>query len=119
MDENTFSSAENSIQLEAFEKKIEELKKENFKLKKLLEQYGIVEDISSLSDVEYICVQQIKFLKDRSDKMDLTVDEVKNLDTLHKNLRQVRDGLQRKELKNNSEDIAELLSIVDGEESGS
>lgn len=115
MEKDSFSKMEKEFQLEAFEKKIQELEKENFKLKKILEQYGIVDDTSGFSDIEFICIQQIKFLKERADKCDLTPDEVKNLDTLHKNLRQVKEKLERKELKTDSEDIGELLSIVDGE----
>lgn len=116
MKNDSFSNAEKDLQLKLFTEKIEALEKENFKLKKILEQYGIAEDKSSFSDIEYICVKQIEMLKTLADKTELSTDEVKNLDTLHKNLRQVRDTLERKELETKTEDIAELLSIVDGAE---
>lgn len=49
-------------------------------------QESFVEPMS-LEDEEMICIMQIQRLKDISQKRELTLDEVKKLDLLHKNLK--------------------------------
>lgn len=93
-----------------------ELELENEKLKKTLLDNGIQDNkISLLSDVEVICVLEIKKLKVLSEKGLLNNNEVKALDILHKNLLQAR-GLYKNETKDSKKsgpkEVADLLKIV-------
>lgn len=101
---------------------IKELREHNRKLskkiaeyEKTLNQYDI-DDIEIMSDVEYICVEELKKLRSLSDAEGLTDVDVKNLDILHKNLRQVRgQEVQKKKVKEKPRSVEELLSIVNDE----
>lgn len=70
------------------------LRKENLELKEKLEhmEHGLLKKAATLpSDEELICVEQISILKNRSDQRELSLDEVKRLDLLIKNLRLLRE----------------------------
>ena len=94
---------------------LEDLKKENYALRKTLVEYGIEEE-SSIDEVEYICVKGIEDIKVIAEGRGLEHEDVKNLDILHKNLRICRK-IEVKEPKGKAKSVAELLSIVgDGKE---
>ena len=99
-------------QLKTLKDRIEELEAEVYTLQKTLVEYGI-EDISTIDDVEAICVKGIKDLKIIADTSGLTQEEAKTLDLLHKNLRLARN-LEQKEAKGKKKSVDELLKVIEG-----
>ena len=110
-----------SMEPEEYENKIKELKSklkslelENIKLRSILKENDLDDSDINMSDEEAICFNEIKKLKDISDAAGLTLEDVKILDILHKNLLMAR-GRSTKEVKpKGSKTTAELLSIVEG-----
>ena len=80
----------------AQEKAMESLMKENrflkeklFSLEQMLQTQVIAQSMP-LSEEEIICIDQISVLKSKSSSRELSLDEVKRLDLLIKNLRLIR-----------------------------
>jgi hypothetical protein len=97
-----------SFELDTLRKENEILRKRLAQLEKTLESYDI-EEIETITDVEYICIEEIKKLKALSDAGGLSDVDVKNLDLLHKNLRQVRgQESSKKKPKEKPASVAEL-----------
>lgn len=92
---------------------IEDLKRENLELKKTLWEYGI-EDISEMSDEEFICLSEIAKLKKISENDNLSEQEVRTFDLLNKNLRLIRGQVEKKTPKGKKMSKEDLLKIVDG-----
>ena len=67
-------------------------------------------------DEEFICVEQIKILKERSTSRELDINDVKKLDLLIKNLRLLRSQ-PTSNVENNSRDVSDidLISIARGD----
>ena len=67
-------------------------------------------------DEEFICVEQIKILKERSTTRELDINDVKKLDLLIKNLRLLRSQ-PTSNVENNSRDVSDvdLISIARGD----
>lgn len=105
-------SITDKMRIQALKEENRELKRKMTEYEKTLEQYDF-EGIEHVSDVEYICTEEIKKLRALSDARGLDEVEVKNLDTLHKNLRQVR-GNKKENVKKKEEEksVGDLLSIV-------
>ncbi|MDW8347318.1 MAG: hypothetical protein RML94_10205 [Bacteroidia bacterium] len=81
-----------TVQAESNEKLLEIVLKENAALKeriKCLEE--IISNTHRISSEELICMEQIEQLKFASSKRELTLEEVKKLDLLVKNLRLIRE----------------------------
>ncbi len=81
---------------------------------KRLSSPTIIEPAQKVSDEEIICVTQIEKLKDIADKRSLTLEEVKMLDLLNKNLILIRKiEPQEPELKK-PRDVpsADLIKLV-------
>lgn len=97
----------------ALEKKVEELSSKIEEYKKTMEVYGI-EAVESITDVEYICKQEIKKLKQLSDAMGLGQEDAKTFDILYKNLRMVLGKEEKKSPKGKDMSADELLQLVDG-----
>ena len=97
--------------------KIDILEKENFKLKSLLEDYGISEE-KKISDQEWICIKEIERLKKLSQDIGLEDDQVAMLDTLTKVLQREREQVKTKKAhKGKKESVDNLLKIAtSGEE---
>ena len=72
---------------------VSELEQENAQLKKRIEQMEafIKGQSNSVSAEELICVEQISIIKQKSQNRELSLDEVKRLDLLIKNLRLIKD----------------------------
>lgn len=100
-------------QVEILNEQLDEVKRENADLKKTLWQYGI-EEVSEVTDEEYICIAQIERLRQTAERVDLTEQEVRMFDLLNKNLRMIRNGIERKTPKGKKLSKGELLKIVDG-----
>lgn len=90
MDEGNIIEAEKSFELKKLKEELKRLETENSKLKILLKEIDPEANVSSISDEEQICVEQIALLRKQSSNRELTVDEIKNLDVLHKNLKLAR-----------------------------
>jgi hypothetical protein len=95
-----YKSATKSKELEVFseaqQKLIEQLQTENNQLKEKLSHLETVMRNSKLaaqrlSPEEIICMEQIEILKSKSVNRELSLDEVKRLDLLVKNLRLIRE----------------------------
>ncbi len=95
---------------------IELVKQENDHLKQLLSSVpkGAIIHSNPMDDEELICIEQIKKLKEQSRNRELTLDEVKKLDLLHKNLKIKRDNsiIDIKPTKQKSLSSDKLLAIV-------
>ena len=82
--------AEREFETIALRNEIEKLKNEVIKYKILLNEIDSDANPDIVSDEEAICVEQIHKLKENSGKRQLSTDEVKKLDILHKNLKLAR-----------------------------
>ena len=111
--EKEFAKETNKSQTEILNDEIDDLKRENANLKRTLWEYGI-EEVSEVSDEEYICLAQIERLRQTAERIDLTEQEVRMFDLLNKNLRMIRNGIERKAPKGKQLSKGELLKIVDG-----
>ena len=88
--------------------RIAELEAENKSLKLQL-QLKLTPYISS---EEMICIEQISLLKEASANRQLSLDEIKRLDLLIKNVRIVRGENKPIDVENTSSTEAELLALV-------
>lgn len=109
-----------SVELSSLRLKNLELEIQNAKYKDVLLRNNLLNEEEDLSDIEQICISEIRKLKIISNRVMLNLNEVKALDTLHKNLMQVRgstvvetsdEDSPKKDLTN-KDNIADLLSIV-------
>lgn len=96
---------------------IKKLKNENELLKKKIAELESIVRYSKaipLSPEELICIEQIELLRQASLKRDLTLEEVKKLDLLVKNLRLIREQATQvvDVLKEGTIDEQQLLSIA-------
>lgn len=113
------NSAEYIKELESQSKevinKLNSLKLENAKLRLLLQENGIAEDgLNSISDVEAICIDQIRKLKDIATNGMLTETDTKILDILYKNLRMARGIVVDKQTDKKAKKVSteELFKII-------
>ncbi len=97
------------------------LKQENKKLKNQLTKYQVLlkeiedeADPNMITDVEVICISEINKLKEYSGQRELTTDEIKNLDILHKNLKIVRGENPRTKSQGNTKAMSteEMTKLV-------
>lgn len=104
-----------SIEIKQLKKKVAELEIELAKAQSILKENDLIENMSQVSDCEAICTNEIHKLKVASDHGILTLEDVKVLDILHKNLllAQGRPVDEKKDKKKGAKSVAELLSIVD------
>lgn len=115
--ENNVIDAEQEFELIALRNEIEKLKNEVIKYKILLNEVDNEASPSFVSDEEVICVEQIRKLKNESAKRDLSTDEVKKLDILHKNLKLARGQGIRVGAKNQAGQLSavDLAKIAKGD----
>lgn len=92
----------------ALNNRIAELEAENNSLKLQL-QIKLVPHISS---EEMICIEQIALLREASANRQLSLDEIKRLDLLIKNVRIVRGENKPIDVEVSSSTEAELLALV-------
>ena len=107
-----------SLEIERLKKRVSELEIELAKAQAVLKENDLIEDISVVSEEEAICVNEIHKLKLASDSGILTLEDVKILDLLVKNLLAIRGKVipeQKTNKKKGAKSVAELLSIVKSE----
>lgn len=116
-DENDYTDAE--FEIASLRAKLKELESENQKMKQVIidnELEEEIEGLDSVSEEESICVNGIMHLKKLYENGTFTKDDTQQLDILIKNLRIIRGQStakpKGKKLKTN--DKAELFSIVKG-----
>lgn len=107
--ENNIIEAGQEFEVAALKSEIEKLKNEVLKYKILLKEIDSDANPDIISDEEFICIDQISKLKKITTDRDLTTDEVKKLDLLHKNLKLARGQSTRVGAKS----IADKLSAKD------
>jgi hypothetical protein len=105
------------IEFERAEEKIRSLEAENSKLKDIIKENDledeIGEDISFVSVEEQICIDGIKHIAELVKTHQYDDKDVKNFDTLFKVLRQIK-GQSVPEKKGKKVDIADALKVVNG-----
>lgn len=104
-----------SIEIQKLKKRISELEIELSKAQAILKENDLIENVSQVSETEAICTNEIHKLRVASDNGILTLEDIKILDILHKNLllAQGRPVDEKKDKKKGAKSVAELLSIVD------
>lgn len=105
--------SEKDFEIAALRNEIEKLKNEVTKYRILLNEIDEEANPDLVTDAESICVMEIRKLKVSSDKRELSTDEVKKLDLLHKNLKlargeNVRVGSRSKAGKMSASDLAKI-----------
>ena len=113
MDDNVID-AEKEFEMIALRNEVEKLKYEVIKYKILLNEIDSDANPDIISDEEAICVEQIRKLKESSGKRQLSTDEVKKLDILHKNLKLARGegtrvGARNKVGSMSAKDLADIV----------
>ena len=103
------------LEIERLKKKVAELELELAKARAVLKNNDLEEELTTVSEAEAICANEIHKLKVASDNGILTLEDVKILDILHKNLLLARGRPveEKKDKKKGAKSVAELLSIVD------
>jgi hypothetical protein len=106
------------FEIKALNKKIKELEQKNYKLEQLIREHGLEDEAeveNTMSDEEYICVNEISNLKKLSENGQFTEQDAKVLDILYKNLRMIRGQStdESKKKKHKKLNKAELFKIVE------
>jgi malate/lactate dehydrogenase len=105
------ANAKNDLVLMALRDENESLKRQVAQLQSM-----ITIQSNSITPEELICIEQIGILKQSSSKRELSLDEVKRLDLLNKNLRLIKDqstqAVDHKDYRNVKE--ADLVAIAAG-----
>lgn len=107
---------QDSFELESLRKQITDLEAEIDDLRKTLRVYGI-EDTEKVSDIEAICVKQLRLFREMSDSgIPLSNDDAKIVDIMHKNLKMALGKEDKKTPKGKEYSVGELISIVEEKE---
>lgn len=108
-----------ALEITKLRRKILDLEVEVRKYRDILQENDLLDEVddSSISNEEAICLEQIKMLKELSDKAPLSLEDVKILDLLVKNLLAIRgkapvedSGKKKKKAEVN---VADLLKIAE------
>ena len=99
-------------QVKYLSEKVIKLERENLEMNVLLEQAGISGSEVKMSETEYICLQQLRGLKEQSEARPLSKEEVSIVDLLHKNLLMARGIPVVKKTKEKKQSLEDLLKIV-------
>lgn len=117
LDSNNLEAA---FEIKSLRKKIQELEEENIKLKQVLKDNDLLDELDSavntMSNEEFICVNEIRKIKELSENGFLEEEDVRKLDILYKNLRAIRgqSPIEKDSKKTKKADVTELLKIVEG-----
>lgn len=115
--ENAELLAKMTEQLRLAQERQQQLEVINTKNELVLQKFGLTEELNNVSEVESICVMQIKKLLEVASLRALTETEAKILDILHKNLRASRgekvDVESKKKMK--AIPMEELLTLIKSE----
>lgn len=111
--------AELILELQALRHEIDKLNKENLRLKEIIIDNGLENEISItkiITPEEQICIDGIRKLAEVFKNGTFDKNDALNFDVLHKNLRLIRGQTVKEPSKKNEKkaDIKELLKIVEG-----
>lgn len=108
--------AEQEFEVIALRNEVEKLTNEIIKYKILLNEIDSDANPDIVSDEEVICVEQIRKLRENSATRELSTDETKKLDILHKNLKIARGQGTRVGRKNQASKMSDkqLAEIAKG-----
>ena len=104
------------LEISKLKKRVAELEIELTKAQEVLKDNDLLDEVLKVSDTEAICTNEIAKLKIASDNGILTLEDVKILDLLVKNLLAIKGKtpIEDKGKKKGPQSVAELLSIVNG-----
>jgi len=109
-----------SNEMNKMRKELEQLRTHSIKMEIVLQDNGLTdEDIAKISDIEAICVEQLRKYKELSSDMIFTKDEAKVVETLAMSLIRARGGKvetanSKKAKKETTENLLKLIG-TDGE----
>ena len=104
------------LEISKLKKRVAELEIELTKAQEVLKDNDLLDEVLKVSDTEAICTNEIAKLKIASDNGILTLEDVKILDLLVKNLLAIKGKtpIEDNGKKKGPQSVAELLSIVNG-----
>ena len=105
------------LEMESLNKKINKLEAENSKLKKVIvdnELEDEIEEVNCTSVEELICVNGIRHIAQLVEAQDYTDKDIKNFDILFRTLRSIRGIDTTKKVKADITNVKDLLKIVEG-----
>jgi len=112
---DNFDLGEAGKELEALQKRIAELEVENSRLKHVIVENELEEEIEGIdctSIEEVICTQGIRYIGSLVEAQDFDKSDIQNFDTLYKTLRTIRGLTTPSTKKNKVTNVSELLKIV-------
>lgn len=111
---DNIGSIELEMTIKALRQDIADKEREIADLKLTLFEHGI-EEVSEVSDELFICVNEIKRLRNQSQSsIGLDDKEVKMFEILNKSLHMIKNGIDKKVPKGKEYSSDELMKIVDG-----
>lgn len=109
-----------AFEIKSLRKKIQDLESENQKLKQILIDNDLMDEVkevsTTLSDEEFICINEIRKIKELSENGFLEEEDVRKMDILYKNLRAIRGQApaEKENKKLKKADVKDLFKIVEG-----
>lgn len=109
-----------AFEIKSLRKKIQDLESENQKLKQILIDNDLMDEVkevsTNLSDEEFICINEIRKIKELSENGFLEEEDVRKMDILYKNLRAIRGQApaEKENKKLKKADVKDLFKIVEG-----
>jgi hypothetical protein len=110
-----FDLGDAGAELLALNKRISDLESENGRLKQIVKDNNLeeeIEDIDCTSLEEKICVDGIRYIASLVESQDFDDKDVKNFDVLYKTLRTIRGQSPSSAKKGKGASVSELLKIV-------
>lgn len=110
---------EASFELEALRKELDRLNKENTKLRKVVEDNELIEELDfelSITPEEEICVKGIETILERVRNKTFDSNDIKNYDILHRNLNIIKgiSPADSRKKKEKPAKLADLIKIAEG-----
>ena len=103
---------DSELKLRELTEKVRRLERENLEMSILIEEAGLSLVENKLSEAEYICLSQLRMLKEQAELRPLDKEEVNMLDVFHKNLLMSRNIPIVKKSKEKKKSPEELLRII-------
>lgn len=110
-----FDLGDAGSELLALNKRISELEAENGRIKQVIKDNDLEEELEGIdctSLEEKICIDGIRHIASLVEAQDYDQNDIKNFDTLYKTLRVIRGMSAPSKKKTKITDVSELLKIV-------
>ena len=111
------------LELEKLRKEVTELREKLQKYEQILTENDLLDSVPTASDVELLCISQLaKYKKATDSGAVLSLEEVKIVDILHKQVLLARgkapaEVKEKRQKKEEPMDVAKLLAIAGGKDS--